>query len=190
VERFASCTPFRLGGLVDVPVLAGRWSRLVSRSADETIAHHRRQGVDAAWLDRLRDFLRQAPAPCRDGFTPVLVHGDVHPWHLLASREDARWRLSGLIDFDDAMLGRDEYEFASPGVLMFAGDAASIAACLRAYGYAPREVNAGLRRRLMVYAVLNRYWGLDVMLAASDRARRCVTLEDLEQAIFTFGEIP
>jgi hygromycin-B 7''-O-kinase len=176
------------GALVDVPVLAGRWSRLVSRSADETIAHHRRQGVDAVWLDRLRHFLRQAPAPCRDGFTPVLLHGDVHPWHLLASREDARWRLSGLIDFDDAMLGHNEYEFASPGVLMFGGDAASIDACLRAYDFAGREVNAGLRRRLMVYAVLNRYWGLDVMLEAGDRASRCATLEDLERAIFALGE--
>jgi hygromycin-B 7''-O-kinase len=177
-----------LGGLADVPVLADRWSRLVSRSVDETIAHHRRQGVDAAWLDQLRVFLQQAPPLGRDGFTPVLLHADIHPWHLLASRTDAGWRLSGVIDFDSAMLGRDDYEFASPGVLMFAGDAASIAACLSAYGFAASEVNAGLRRRLMVYAVLNRYWGLDVMQEANDRARGCTTLEDLERAIFALGE--
>jgi hygromycin-B 7''-O-kinase len=177
-----------LGGLADVPVLARRWSRLVSRPVDETIAHHRRQGVEPQWLDRLRVFLQQAAPSGGGGFTPVLLHGDVHPWHLLASRENTRWRLSGLLDFDAAMLGPSDYEFASPGVLMFGGDAVAIEACLSAYGLPAREVNAGLRRRLMVYAVLNRYWGLDTMLEAGDLARSCATLEDLERAIFPLGE--
>jgi hypothetical protein len=85
------------------------------------------------------------------------------------------------------MLGWTEYEFASPGVLMLAGDAASIESCLRAYGFGERDLNAGLRRRLMVYALLNRYWGLDALLEYGDPTHRCATLDELERAIFPIG---
>lgn len=176
-----------IGKLADIPVLGQRWPRLISRSVDATIAHHRRQGVDETWLARLALFLEQGPPLCPDRFAPVLLDGDIHPWHLLTARDAESWRLTGLIDFDDAMLGWHEYEFASPGVLMLAGDAASIETCLRAYGFTERDLNAGLRRRLMVYALLNRYWGLDVMLEYGDPARRCASLEELEQTIFPIG---
>jgi len=175
------------GELGGIPFLRDRWSRLVSRPVAETIAHHRRQGVDETWLTRLEVFLEHRPPLCPDRFSPVLLDGDVHPWHLLAARDGESWRLAGLIDFDDAVLGWNEYEFASPGVLMFAGDAASLGACLRAYGFEERDLDAGLRRRIMMYALLNRYWGLDAMLEYGDPARRCATLEDLERAIFPIG---
>lgn len=176
-----------IGKLADVPVLSERWPRLFTRPLDETIAHHRRQGVDESWLTRLSAFLEHRPPLFPHGFSPALLTGDIHPWHLLATRDAGSWRLKGLIDFDDALLGWKEYEFASPGVLMLAGDAAALHACLSAYGFDERDLNAGLRRRLMVYALLNRYWGLDVMLEYGDPARRCVTLEDLERAIFPIG---
>lgn len=62
---------------------------------------------------------------------------------------------------------------------MFAGDGTSLAACLRAYGFEARDLNAKLRRRLMVFALLNRSWGLDVMLEYDDPAHRCATLAEL-----------
>jgi hygromycin-B 7''-O-kinase len=176
-----------IGKLADVPVLGERWPRLTLRPVAETVAHHRRQGVEEAWLSRLAVFLERRPPLCPEPFSPVLIHGDIHPWHLFAARDGDSWRLTGLIDFDDAMLGWTEYEFASPGVLMLAGDAAAIEACLLAYGVRERDLNAALRRRLMVYALLNRYWGLDVMLEYGDRAHRCATLEELERMIFPIG---
>lgn len=176
-----------IGTLGDVPVLRDRWPRVTQRPVAETLAHHRRQGVAEAWLSQLAEFLARRPPLWPESFSPVLVHSDIHPWHLLAERDGESWHLTGLIDFDDSVLGWKEYEFASPGVLMFAGDAGALAACLRAYGFEPRDLNAGLRRRLMVYALLNRYWGLDAMLEYGDPAHRCATLEELERAIFRIG---
>jgi hygromycin-B 7''-O-kinase len=177
-----------LGELVEVASLRDRWPLLIARPTDETIAHHRTQGVAETWLGRLAVFLeRERPALASDRFSPVLLDGDIHQWHLLAALDAGAWRLTGLIDFDDALLGKSDYEFASPGVLMFAGDAAALEACLRAYGLAARDLDAGLRRRVMVYALLNRYWGLDVLLEYGDPARRCTTIEELERAIFPIG---
>jgi hygromycin-B 7''-O-kinase len=176
-----------IGMLAAIPWFAEHWTRLIARPLAETMAHHRRQGVDETWLARLEAFLERRPALSPDGFSPVLLDGDIHPWHLLAARDGDSWRLTGLIDFDDAALGWNEYEFASPGVLMFAGDPASLVACLRAYGFDRRELDDGLRRRLMIFALLNRYWGLDVMFEYGDPSRRCATLEELERAIFPIG---
>ncbi|HEV8142548.1 MAG TPA: aminoglycoside phosphotransferase family protein [Methylomirabilota bacterium] len=176
-----------IGKLADIPMLSERWPRVTLRPVKETVAHHQRQGIEETWLAQLAVFLEHRPPLCPEPFSPVLIHGDIHPWHLLAARDGESWRLTGLVDFDDAMLGWTEYEFASPGVLMLAGDAASIETCLRAYGFGERDLNAGLRRRLMVYALLNRYWGLDVLLEYGDPNHRCATLEELERAIFPIG---
>jgi hypothetical protein len=38
-----------------------------------------------------------------------------------------------------------------------------------------------------VYALLNRYWGLDVLLEYGDPNHHCATLDELERAIFPIG---
>jgi hypothetical protein len=59
---------------------------------------------------------------------------------------------------------------------------ALLAECLRGYGQP--AVDEALPSRLMAYALLNRYWGLDFMLEAADPDGRCSTFDDLERALF------
>jgi hypothetical protein len=48
-------------------------------------------------------------------------------------------------------------------------------------------IDEGISRRLMAYALLNRYWGPDFMLDIADPGRSYATLEELERALFAVG---
>jgi len=83
------------------------------------------------------------------------------------------------------VLGWREYEFAIAMLSFMARRRAVLAECLRGYGAADLARDEALPRRLMAYALLNRYWGLDFMLEAADPDGRCATFDDLERALFT-----
>ena len=165
------------------PVLTALWRRLIGRSIDECVAIHRGHGAPEAWLGRLPAFFAAVPPLHPADFTPVLLHGDVHQWHLLVAERDGRWGLHGLFDFDSGMLGWREYDFASVVIFCMAGQPALLRECLRGYGAG--TFDDGLPRRLMAYALLNRYWGLDYLLATADPHGRCTTFDDLEHALFS-----
>ena len=169
------------------PVLAERWRRLVTRTIDDCVACQRGHGTPDTWLARLPAFLADGPSLHPAPFTPVLVNGDVHWWHLLVAERAGRWDLVGLFDFDDAMLGWREYELAAPAVTFLAGQRTAFDECVRGYGDDRLPADPALPRRLLTYALLNRYWGLDFILEMGDPDRRCTTFDELERALFPAG---
>jgi hypothetical protein len=54
----------------------------------------------------------------------VLLHTEIMREHLLVTPHADGWSLSGLFDFEPAMRGAREYEFASVGLFVSRGDAA------------------------------------------------------------------
>jgi aminoglycoside phosphotransferase (APT) family kinase protein len=174
------------GPLSGHPVLTEGWVQLVSRPIEECVAIHREHGAPEAWLARLPQFLERLPPLHPASFDPVLVHGDVHGSHLLVGEHGGKWRLVGLFDFDSSMLGWWEYEFVMPALSLMAGQPAVLLECFRGYG-SGQLVQEGISRRLMAYALLNRYWGLDFMLDVGDPDHRYTTFEELERALFTVG---
>ena len=89
---------------------------------------------------------------------PGLLHTEILREHLLAARgADGQWSLTGLWDFEPAMMGDREYEFALAGLSVCAGDPLVLRRLLTAYGYRDDELDGDLQRRLLAYALLHRY---------------------------------
>jgi hypothetical protein len=115
--------------------------------------------VEAAQIPGFLDSI-----PIRDT-QQALLHTEIMREHLLVSQDGAgAWQLSGLIDFEPAMRGAPEYEFAALGVFAAAGDARFLRRALLAYGYSDSELDTG-RRRLMGWTILHRYSHLSAYLA-------------------------
>jgi hygromycin-B 7''-O-kinase len=116
---------------------------------------------------------------------PVLLHTEVMRDHTLVQRNADGWEVSGLFDFEPAMLGAPEYEFASVGIFLAGGEPAPFRAFLCGYGYAEADLEPELRRRIMAYALLHRYsnlkWYLETVPAES-----AITLDDLAAEWFAF----
>jgi hygromycin-B 7''-O-kinase len=115
-------------------------------------------GLGGPWPAQIPDFLaavRLPPSP------PVLLHTEVMREHLLVTGGPGAWSLSGLYDFEPAMMGAAEYEFASVGLFVSRGDARFLRRLLLAYGYPPDRLDRDLQRRLLAYTLLHGYSDLN-----------------------------
>jgi hygromycin-B 7''-O-kinase len=142
--------------LADLP--PPHWAQFIEAQRHEAVALQRRHGLAAPWLEQIEPFLeRWAVAASPE---QVLLHTEIMREHLLVQPEGGGWRLSGLFDFEPAMRGAREYEFASIGLFVSAGDGRALRGILRAYGYTEAQLDGALQNRLMAMALLHRYSNL------------------------------
>jgi hygromycin-B 7''-O-kinase len=138
------------------------------------------KGLGAPWVDGVEDFLSRW-TPGYDG-TRVMLHTEVMRQHVLVEQRKGAWHLSGLVDFEPAMLGAPEYEFAAVGIFLTCAEPGLLRTFLEGYG---AEVDDALPLRIMAYALLHRYsnlrWYLE-RLPVPDDVR---DLETLARACFT-----
>ncbi len=150
-EAIAALHAIDTAPLHDLPP---RWDGFVAAQGNSAQERQSTRRLDAHWLEQIPAFLQRwmPPLPSRR----VLLHTEVMREHLMTA--DAR--LTGLFDFEPAMLGAAEYEFASVGLFVACGDARTLRRVLLAYGYAPHALDETLQCRFMAHALLHRYSNL------------------------------
>ena len=97
---------------------------------------------------------------------------------------------SGIVDFEPAMLGAPEYEFASVGIFLSCGSGPALRALLLAYGYPESDLGLPLQRRLMAYLLLHRYSNLRWFLDRLPVPRDVTTLDAVAARWFAMGDEP
>jgi hygromycin-B 7''-O-kinase len=135
-----------------------RWDEFIPAQRDSAVERQRRRRLDPIWLERLPAFLHRW-MPAIDEHRSLL-HTELMREHLLVVPERPGWQVSGLFDFEPAMLGAPAYDFASFGLFVACGDGRFLGRALRAYGYRADELDGALQCRLMAYALLHRYSNL------------------------------
>ena len=128
------------------------WPSFVAHQSAQCVSQQRTLGLPALWADQIPGFLDAVALPSGP---PVLLHTELMRQHLLVTPDP--WQLSGLIDFEPAMRGAREYEFAAVGVFLSEGDARFLRRMLLAYGYDPSQLDTALRRRFLAWLLLHRY---------------------------------
>ncbi len=167
----------------DLPLLEANWPEFVTTRMNGCVQRHQEQGVPEPWLKQIRRYLASVAPFYPSNFTPAIVSGDIHDYHLLVKREHERWRLCGLFDFDDARIGFHEYDLASVGLFMTSGRPQLLRHFLLTYGYAETTIDEHLSQRLMVYTLLHRYRPLNWVRETFAR-HPCSTFEELARVIY------
>ncbi|MFB9388972.1 phosphotransferase family protein [Streptomyces coeruleoprunus] len=128
----------------------GDWGAFLDRRRAGTVAQQRGHGLPDAWLEQIPDFLASVALPGSP--EPSLLHTEVMQQHFLVDPDG--WRLTGLFDFEPAMIGDRAYDFVGVGLFVTRGDAALLTRLATAYGrsFAPRE--------LLAYTLLHVYSNL------------------------------
>jgi hygromycin-B 7''-O-kinase len=133
-----------------------------------------KHGLEPGWVEQIDTFLDANPLGDPD--SGCLLHTEIMRQHLLAGPGPGGWALTGLFDFEPAMTGPAEYEFASVGLFVSCGDRDVFSRVLAGCGLAPSPARS---RRFLAYALLHRYgnlpWYLERMPPPPGRDR----LEDL-----------
>jgi hygromycin-B 7''-O-kinase len=158
------------------------WPVILAERAERCVTHQAAHGAPADWLARIPAFLA--------GFTPsaarpeALLHTEIMREHLLVDVGPAGWRITGLVDFEPATIGPVEYELASVGLFFAEGDAELLRATLIAYGFTADQLDAGLRRRILAYALLHRESNLAWFLERLPPRPATTTFEQLADEWF------
>jgi hygromycin-B 7''-O-kinase len=160
------------------------WRTLIQRRLKECEHQQRKEGVPEYFLQQIPAFLTKASPLFPQDFKPTMLCGDWHQHHLLVTEQRGRWKLCGLFDFDDAQIGFHEYDLASVGLFMTYGQSELLQTFLLEYGYASKDLNESLTRRLMAYSLLHRYRKLNWIQKELVRKPSIASLEELAQAIY------
>lgn len=184
-DRIAEQTGSALAALhaldsAPLAALEPEWDSFVAQQRVSAAERQRERGLAPQWVEQIDAFLDTwlPAAPPRR----ALLHTEVMREHLMVDGASGSFALSGLFDFEPAMLGDPDYEFASVGIFVSCGDAGLLRRLLLAYGRSAAELDGdALACRPMAHALLHRYGNLRWYLERLP-APEATTLEDLARA--------
>ncbi|GAB7186497.1 aminoglycoside phosphotransferase (APT) family protein [Kitasatospora sp. Ki12] len=151
----------------------GDWPAFLARQRAGAVTRQRERGLPEAWAEQIPDFLAAAPLPAAPG--RALLHTEFMREHLLTDPA-AGWRLTGLFDFEPAMIGDPAYDLVAVGLFTTRADPGLLGRLLAAYG---RPFDP---RLLMAYTLLHVYSNLPWYLRELKPTAR--TLDDLAEEWF------
>ena len=145
--------------------LATDWPRFVDTLVAGCAQRHAKGGASpdfvSAIAERLAGVVPELATPVR----LVPMHADVHTEHILV---DDSLRVTGLLDFGDALIGDPLYDLVTPVTFFVRGRADLLAALIAGFGATP---GPELRRRCTAYQLLHQFSDLkrDALLMSPSR---------------------
>ena len=162
------------------PSLSGvDWTRFVEEQCRTCVQRQLQLGLKHELAEQIPDFL--ASQELGQGDALVLLHTEIMLEHVFAEKSGNDYRLGALVDFEPAMFGAAEYEFASLGLFVAGGDSRFLRALLRGYGY---DFGPEFHRRVMAYTLLHRYSKMSWYLQFMPPGAQGEDLEALAQSWF------
>jgi hygromycin-B 7''-O-kinase len=161
-----------------------RCDRFIAGQIDGCRARHARLGLPQKFLDGLDQILREAATLFPLDKPPVMLVGEYIPENFLLSRDNAGWRLSGLIDFGDVMTGWGEYDLLGPSAFMTAGHPRRVRSLFEGFGYSSADIDPALKRRLMALMLLHRSSNLNAHICIEDWQQKAGDLFELQELLW------
>jgi len=155
------------------------WEQWVTQRSASAVADQLDRGAPPSLASSIPALLERADLDARHlGFT----HTELMRDHLLVERSPSGWRLSGLFDFEPAMVAPLDYELAAVGVFFSGGEGAVWRSVLQGMGRDPEE--PGLSERVMGLYLVHRYANLRFAMDRTS-ANSSLSIESLANIWFS-----
>jgi len=165
--------------------IAVNWPAFVEDQIKGCIDQLNRANLGDEWTRSVMEFLGDIPSLLEPDFHPVLLSADVTDEHVLVSRYEGGWEMTGFIDFGDSMLGHPYYDFAAPGCCITRSSPDLQRAMLVAYGYSTDQLNEALSEKLMAYTLIHRFINIPDLLSLFD-SNQPRNLDELRNELWAF----
>jgi len=96
-----------------------KWSSFLEKQKKDFFEKQQKLNLRAVLLDQLTEFINSVELNNND---LVFLHTETMADHFMVRQNNDHFSISGLIDFEPAMWGDAEYEFAAAGLFISAGD--------------------------------------------------------------------
>lgn len=150
------------------PELDPPWELFWPHQRERCLEHQRRRALPAQLLAELPDWIEQRIPELPPLAPRVLLTGEYTPQNLLVKQVQGRWRLTGMLDFADSMIGPARYDWLGPVCFLVQGQRPRLEAFLQGYtavpgvGSTPTEFE--LRIEAFNHLLLHRYSNLRFQL--------------------------
>jgi hygromycin-B 7''-O-kinase len=162
------------------------WAEFVKDRAETFIERQIASGVNAEIIEALPAFIETNLPLVPTKSATVFMHSDIHFGNLRLTKIQQNWEVTGLFDFADSRKGFHEYDFLAICVLIIQGQGNLQREFFKAYGYAEKDLDETMRKRLMMLMML--YESADLRRYAMRLRPEAVdySLEKLEKEIWSF----
>lgn len=164
------------------------WAAFVKNRAETFIERQIVHGVNEKIIEVLPEFIEENLKFIPTDERAVFMHADIHFGNLRVTNKNENLQISGLFDFADSRCGFYEYDFLAVGVLMIQGQSKLQREFFKAYGYAEKDLDEQMRKRLMMLTMI--YETADLRRYAMRLKPEAVdySLDELEKGIWSFLE--
>ena len=167
----------------DLKNLKPAWEGFLDGQVAKCQARHQRLGMATWFLGEVDKFVL-ANIDVLPREEPVVLTGEYTPFNLLVDGSPGQWRISGMIDFGDAMIGFREYDLLGPILFLVGGNPRLLASLLGGYGRVPRETDQNLSTRLMLLTILHRYSSLKFQIRIPGWEVQVKSIGELQELLF------
>ncbi|MFT7214511.1 MAG: hygromycin-B 7''-O-kinase [Granulosicoccus sp.] len=120
-----------------------------------------------------------------DDNATMLIQMDLHHWNLMVKPEQQGYRLSGVLDFGDSIIGRSKLlELATPIIFLCQGDARLVSVLLKSYKLLEPMTPTEFQRKLMAVVLLRPDCDLNFVLQQVPITGARDTWDQIAQQLF------
>lgn len=131
-----------------------KWNTFIDEQRTRLFEKQQELKLNNNLLNQLLPFINSVEL---DDENLVFLHTEAMSDHFMVNKIDAEYSITGIIDFEPAMWGNSEYEFAAVGLFLSVGNKDIFRQFLHGYGVMP---DSQFHRRIMAYTILHRYANL------------------------------
>lgn len=135
----------------------GSWEKyLLNRLKNQKVLHLER-GNSEVWAEKILQFVRRYSNDLVKIGPAKLVHADLNHENLMLTQRGDQWRLSGIIDFADAMNAPIEMDFVLPILCFYKGKSHFQNEMFKAAKFTPNYDQKNHSNIMMAIALQNRF---------------------------------
>ena len=165
----------------EIAPLVDGWTELIGRQSLSCFERQKRGRLSEHWLNQIPDYLAKHLPSLPTDFSLALLHTELTYDVWLLDFQGGHWKLSGIFDFADVLVGHHEAELFN-----CKGDRELFRAYLLNYGYTEDQLTPEWQNQKMTYLLLHRYVGLNWFMKRMPSTTFAKNIEDIAALWFAF----
>lgn len=135
------------------PILV-EWAEYISQLNIDCVARHKRKLVPKNLVEQIPEYLALTDLTFDDGHD-IIIHMDLHPWNLMVDKVADEYKISGVLDFGDTIIGKSQLlELNTPILFLCQGNKKLTQTLIDSYSLLKEKDKLKLRQQFMVVALL------------------------------------
>ncbi|MNK51260.1 Phosphotransferase enzyme family protein [compost metagenome] len=166
----------------------GPWDDYLSYRLKNCRELHSDKGNSPEWTEKIGQFIDEHADALKKLKASKLIHADLNHEHLMLQKIKDQWKISGVLDFADAMDAPVELEFVLPILCFFKGNAEYQQRLWESSKLSPQFSHDNYSKMMMALALQNRFIEFQDWFSREIK-NGATTVEEVAQMVFCRKDI-